>query len=64
MITLEDIKNWELYDDQTGEGFTHIGFTDFAGGEHIETIEFDLASQIDEVKRKFGDDIEVRLLLM
>lgn len=53
--------DWEIYDDQDDDVFTHIGYVDLSGTPHFEPIINKLVLQVAEIKRKNGNNTEIRV---
>lgn len=51
---------WEVYDDQDDMNFQYVGYVDFEGKQVLDKIK-DLASQVNEIRRQYGKDIEIRV---
>lgn len=54
-------KYWEIYDDQSADDFDVLAYTNLAGESVVEDIKQDLAKQVAEIRRKNGQDVEIRL---
>ncbi len=52
---------WEIYDDQSAEEFSYIGYTDLEGKDVVVPISSNLARQVAEIRRTNGDDVEVKV---
>ncbi len=51
---------WEVYDDQDDMDFQYVGYIDFEGKRVLDKIK-DLAAQVNEIRRQYGKDIEIRV---
>lgn len=51
---------WEVYDDQDDMNFQYVGYIDFEGKQVLDKIK-DLSAQVNEIRRQYGKDIEIRV---
>lgn len=51
---------WEVYDDQDDMNFQYVGYIDFEGKRVLDKVK-DLSAQVNEIRRQYGKDIEIRV---
>lgn len=58
-----EVKNmhWEDYDDQDERDFTHVGYVDLKGIQHLDPIVGKLALQVAEIRRRNGCKTSIRV---
>lgn len=59
-----DNTYWEDYDDQSESNFTHVGYVDLKGKEHLDPIVGKLVMQVAEIRRRNGNKTPVRVYRM
>lgn len=58
---MEDDKYWELYDDQTSEGFGKLSYLNLQGQLVTAPVEDDLQAQVFNIRRMVGADTQIKL---
>ncbi|MCM1234402.1 MAG: hypothetical protein NC489_30240 [Ruminococcus flavefaciens] len=54
-------RYWELYDDQSSEDFTELSYVNLKGETVFVPTEQDLASQVYDLRRRFGANTEIKV---